>query len=126
LADRTSIFGSAQTVLYKAKRPVVPVPIDLPDDQVAELVTLHKGEFWDYEEEYRLVRYPNRRYPQLRFDGQHARYMPKLVTGITVGARMKTPEVDAVCELACEHSPKLPVWRAKELKSYRFDFERLN
>jgi len=126
-ADGNSPFGAAQQVWYKSKRPVVPVPILIPEEEAAARVTLIKGEFWRYEQEYRFIRYPNTFFEDigLRFDGQHAFYLRRLLTGVTLGARMAQPRIDEVLALAAAHNPPVPVWKAIEQRTFKFRFEPL-
>lgn len=127
-ADEGSLFGAAQAMHYRPKRPVLPIPLSmLPESEVARRVTLTKGDFWRYEEEYRFVRYPDVDLSDLglRFEGQHAYFPPRLLAGITVGARMAAAATESIRDLALRHNPPLSVWIARERASYRFDFELL-
>ena len=80
-----------------------------------------------YEDEYRFARYPDTDYSDLpnRFDRQHAYFQSSELSGITVGARMPTSDVDLVLNSAATHNPRLPVWRALETDSFAFDFGQI-
>lgn len=127
LADSSSPFSGALNVTYSPERPVIPIPITLSEHDTAERVSLRKGDFWRYEEEYRLIRYPNVDYSNtdLEFEGQHARFPARLITGITVGSRMAAEDMDAICAIAAQHVPVLPVWQAQEQDTYDFQFVQL-
>ena len=88
---------------------------------------LTKGKFWDYEEEYRWINYPDTDWSDvpIRFVGQHAYFAPNELTGITVGARMQESDVADILALASQHSPKLPVWRAVEKDTFEFSFDQV-
>lgn len=128
LANSASPFSGALGVVYAGDRPVLPVPITLPEYETTERVSLRKGEFWDYEDEYRLVRYPTMDFfgTDLQFEGQHARFAARCITGITVGARMPQEEIETICAIAVQHEPVLPVWKAHARESYELDFVRLS
>jgi len=125
-ADERSIFGASLEVIYDDHRPLVPIDIrSISEHEIFQRVTLRKGKFWAYEEEYRWTRYPDTDYSDLpiRFDGQYAYFPSSLLSGITVGARMPASDVGAVLKLAAAHNPRLPVWRAKETQSFVLEFE---
>jgi hypothetical protein len=127
-ADEQSLFGAAQAVHYRPKRPVLPIPLSmLPEPEVAKRVTLTKGDFWRYEEEYRVLRFPDMDVSDLglRFEGQHAFFPSRLLVGITVGARMAATTIESIRTLAVSHVPPLPAWRAREAASYKLKFELL-
>lgn len=127
-ADEASIFGASLGVIYGDDRPLLPVELrSISDQELFQRITLRKGKFWEYEDEYRFARYPDTDYSDfpIRFDGQHAYFQSWELSGITVGARMPTSDVDAVLNLATTHNPRLPVWRALETDSFAFDFGQI-
>lgn len=127
-ADEESIFGASLEVIYDDHRPLIPIDVrSLSEQEIFQRVTLRKGKFWRYEEEYRWTRYPDTDYSDfpIRFDGQFAYFSPSLISGITVGARMPASDVDAVLQLAATHNPRLLVWRAKETRSFALEFEQI-
>jgi hypothetical protein len=126
-SDGSSIFGGSQQIWYKPKRPVVPVPITLSDEEAAARITLTKGDFWKYEQEFRFIRYPGVPFDDvgLRFIGQHAHFSPRLLTGVTVGTRTSSADISVLRDLVKQHGLDLPIWRAVEQRAYEFKFERL-
>jgi hypothetical protein len=129
-ASDRGVFGAAQRVHYGRHRPTLLFPFTgVGSKQVAVRATLRKGLCWRYEEEFRFIRYPDTQYADvgLDFKGQSARFDPKLVTGVTVGARPRDEYLPSVLTLAKKHTPPVPVWRANPSKnSYDFHFDRIN
>jgi hypothetical protein len=127
LSTANSMFGASQRVQYVPERPRVTFPFVTSSKELLDTCVLRKGKFWEYEEEYRIIRYPDMTYYDLglNFDGQLATYQAHLLTGITVGARMPDADIQAVLEMAARHRPALPVWRAHETLAYGFDFDKL-
>ena len=121
-ADKASIFGLSLGVIYGDDRPLLPVELrSISQQEIFQRITLRKGKFWEYEDEYRFARYPDTDYSDypIRFDGQHACFRPSELSGITVGTRMPPSDVDAVVlNLAATHNPRLTVWRAFETDSF--------
>jgi hypothetical protein len=98
---------------------VLPVPFgEISSDQLAAIACLTKTRRWNYEEEYRLVRYPDFSFTELglTYDGQHARFPANLLTGITVGLRMKDAEIRELAAMAARHQPPLPIFRPQPTK----------
>lgn len=126
-ADADSFFGGSLRVIYDGKRALLPINQDVSDAEVFNRAVLHKGKFWSYEEEYRVLRCPDIDYSDIgiRYDGQHAFFPSSLVTGITVGIRMPPSNVEAVLRLAAAHTPRLTVWRAKEGRGFDLKFEEI-
>ena len=58
--------------MYQAARPSLPVPLPRSTEEIGDRALLRKGQFWRYEEEYRLVRYPDTDFSDvgLVFEGQ--------------------------------------------------------
>ena len=127
-SDANSLFGGSQAVVYEDLRPSIPINVSsMPKEKVWERILLTKGRFWDYEEEFRWFRFPDEDWTGLpiRFDGQFAEVPPTCLSGITVGARMPDADVVEVLNLAKQHQPALPVWRAVEQETFDFEFERI-
>lgn len=127
-ADEGSLFGAALQVTYSDKRPVIPLDLDeLPPNKIIELTTLRKGQFWDYEDEFRFLRpHADSDFP-IRFDGQHAFFDPNELCGLTLGARMRADDAEELRKLAAMHVANLPVCQARESRSdYSLEFELLN
>lgn len=127
-AQEPSLFGAAMKVEYHPARPIVSIP--LPDEtDLMQRVALWKGDFWMYEEEYRLVRFPDRDAVLadfgLNLTQQKGVYKPAWITGITVGAYMPDAHVQEVLNMAMKHSPPLPVWRAKPTLTYDLTFDQI-
>lgn len=127
-SNEGAIFGGAQKVNYETKRPILPIQVfDGPEHEIYERVMLTKGDFWEYEEEYRWIRFPDTDWSDLpiSFDGQHAKFAPRELSGITVGARMPESAIAKILRLAATHDSQLPVWRAIENETFEFDFEQI-
>lgn len=127
-ADESTIFGASMGVIYDGKRARIPVDVrSVSMGEIFNRSVLHKGEFWSYEEEYRLLRLPNTDYSDvpIRFDGQHAYFPSSVLSGITVGVRMSGSEVDDVLKMAARHTPPLRVWRAKEAQGFALAFDEI-
>jgi hypothetical protein len=121
-----SIFAAAMKVAYHYDRPVLGIP--LPDEgELLRTITLWKGDFWQYENEYRLVRAPGLSFDDLGlvFDGQKASYKSSWIRGITVGANMSSQDEKEVLRIAKSHEPALPVYRALPTLTYDVDFEQI-
>lgn len=127
-AQEPSIFSAAMKVSYYPQRPVVTIPLPTEAD-LMQRVTLWKGDFWSYEDEYRLVRFPKSDLRMnefgLSFDGQNATYKTSWISGITVGAFMPKPDVATVLTIANAHKPALPVFKASPTFTYELTFERI-
>lgn len=127
--NENSIFGAAQRVRYVKTRPILPVTMgELSPREIFELIALTKGEFWRYEEEFRWLRFPDLDWSgvPIRFEGQYAVVSSTEIQGITVGARMRDPEIAQILEIANAHVSGLPVWHAVETDSFDFEFRELN
>ena len=129
-ANEGSLFGAAMQVTYSESRPVIPHDLhELPEDKVAELTTLRKGQLWHYEDEFRFIRHPHAdlsSFP-IEFDGQHASFGASELCGLSLGARMPADEVGELRKLAASHVPNLPVWLASESHSdYSLEFDLLD
>jgi hypothetical protein len=116
-------------IAYDPVRPEVVIPLPV-EKELLRKITLTKGDFWRYEEEYRLVRFPEKdvNYDDfgLKFDTpQKAVYRTSCIAGITVGTRMPPTEVDQVVQIAAEHSPALPVWVSKPTLTYELTFDQI-
>lgn len=128
-AGTPSVFRFAMKVQYHAARARMFIPV--PDElELVLKATLWKGEFWNYEHEYRLVRFPKPEIDYtnygLTYAGQRALFHPEWVTGITVGAYMPDSHVAEVLEMADQHKPNpLPVWKAKPTLTYELTFDRI-
>lgn len=127
-SNERAIFGGAQEVKYNAQRPILPIQaFDGPEHEIYQRVLLTKGEFWAYEDEYRWILFPDIDWSGLSisFSGQHAKFAPSELSGITVGARMSKSVIANVLRMAAKHDPQLPVWRAVENETFEFDFEQI-
>lgn len=127
-SNEQSIFGGALRVKYGERRPMLPIELfSGPERDIFERVLLTKGVFWEYEEEYRWIRFPDTDWSDLpiSFKGQHAHFHPGALSGISVGARMPDSDIAEMLELAAHHDPQLPVWRAVERDSFEFNFEQI-
>lgn len=127
-AREPSIFSAAMRVTYHPQRPIVTIPLPTEKD-LMQRVTLWKGDFWSYEDEYRLVRFPNKDVTMdefgLTFDGQKATYKTPWITGITVGAYMSKPDVEQLLRMASDHKPALPLFQAIPTLTYDLGFNRI-
>lgn len=127
-SDEQSIFGMSLKVTYSNRRALIPTDIrSVSEQEIFERIALHKGEFWEYEDEYRWCHFPDTDYSDLpiRFNGQYAHFDAALLSGITVGVRMPDAHASDVLNLAGAHDPVLPVWRAKETRDFTFTFEQI-
>lgn len=128
-ATKDTVFGAAMEVTYADRRSLVPIQVrSLGHNELFNRIALVKGRFWHYEEEYRLIRFPDADFSDvgLQFtDQQFCFFRPYALSGITVGARMPEERVQEVCALASAHVPHIPVWRAVETDTYDFEFECL-
>lgn len=123
-----TLFGGSMKVDYVKERKLVPVEVNsVPPHDLFQLVAMHKPTFWDYEEEYRWIKFADTDYSgiPIKFNGPVATFPPSAITGITVGARMPQRNVAKVLKMAAKHVPALTVWRAVETDTYAFDFEKI-
>lgn len=127
-SDERSIFAVALGVMYDVKRPSIPIEaFTNAKRDIFERVLLTKGDFWEYEDEYRWISFPDTDWSDvpISFDGQHAHFHPGAIAGITVGIRMPDSHIAEILELAALHAPKLSVWRTVEKDTFEFSFERI-
>lgn len=124
-----SVFSAAIATIYSEDRAVINLDFFEPEQRGGALssTVLRKGDFWSYEDEYRLCRFPDVDYSGLpiRFSGQHATIPASNLSGISLGARMSEKHVAELMMLAAEHSPPLPVWQVHESEGYDLKFRRI-
>ena len=128
-ASEPSVFSAAMKINYDPVRPQVVIPLPV-EKELLQKITLTKGNFWEYEDEYRLVRFPKQ---DVNFDDfglkfetpQKALYKTPWITGITVGNRMTDSDVKEVIQMAKDHSPQLPVWKAQPTLTYELTFQQI-
>jgi hypothetical protein len=127
-SQEPSLFSAAMKVEYHSTRPVVNIPLPEESDLMRR-VCLWKGEFWKYEDEYRLMRFPDRDAVLAHFGlnlmQQKGFFKAHWMTGLTVGAYMPNDDVEQVLEIAKGHTPPLPVWRAKPSITYDLTFDQI-
>jgi hypothetical protein len=127
-ADEGSLMGGALEVTYDRLRPTLPFDLsELADIGVFTRLLLQKGEFWAYEDEYRWANYPTTDWTgiPIEFHGQHARFRPRELSGITLGARISDVNRKKLLRIAESHDPPLPVWVAVETDTFDFNFDRV-
>jgi hypothetical protein len=123
-------FGLALPVSYADEFPDVTFTgiFNAPDQRTAmvqygRLLFLHKSSHWSYEEEWRLVDFPNdgvRRYGPRSFPA-------KLLTAIILGCRMSEERKREICDLLSARSPRPIVYEAmKKDRQFALDMRRVS
>jgi hypothetical protein len=119
-------FGAAQKVDYSDVHLSIPM-FDRPDeDEVFRRLALLKGLEWEYEAEYRVVRYLRSETADLdlKWRGQRALASPAAINGITLGAEISLEDERAVLEMVRKRTTPIPVWKAvPDEERFAFNFD---
>ena len=110
-----SPFALCQKVHYEPERAIVWVPLAESEREVARCATLVKTRRWRHESEFRFVRCPGVTFLEIDFhvSGQRGEFLPKCVTGVTIGRAMPKEATVEIFDMARCHNPPLPVWRVQ-------------
>lgn len=110
-----NVFGLARQVLYVQERKPILIPLERQTaDDVAERLVFAKAEFWDYENEYRIIAHKTADWGY-RLDAENRVTFPsELLVGITLGMRTTPEDRVLLSAMAAAHRPAIPVWNAVE------------
>jgi hypothetical protein len=89
-SSNTPFFGRAQRVIYQTMRPVLNLIRDTPVNQ-SEKALLTKADFWDYEEEWRIIEHA-------AGPGVH-KFPAGLLDGVILGARIYPENEKRIIEM---------------------------
>jgi hypothetical protein len=108
-----SIFRGASKMLYqKAREPIV-IDGGPPGDEAYDKTVLTKAEFWNYEDEYRIVTMRDGPLED-QFDGNGCiAFPPEVLCGITLGMRIRDDDRREIIGIARAASPQIPLWQAR-------------
>jgi hypothetical protein len=112
-------FAVAMKVSYVPDYPVLEFPINLDNAEMITILLLRKSPEWKYEQEFRLIRFPERisskddRDLFMAWDGQLATFSPQCLIGITLGMEMAESDRKEIIELASTRKPALAVFQAE-------------
>jgi Protein of unknown function (DUF2971) len=123
-----SPFCFARRMIYTTRRPVFCIPL-LPSDSfaVADGAALTKHIGWRYEDEFRLLSAPGESQGFQQWTGRLASFGGGVITGLTLGANMPEDSQHDLIEIARNHTPRIPVWRAAiHADKFRMLFEAVS
>jgi hypothetical protein len=118
-----SLFGLARAVDYRAQRPSILVPLHYNQDDITDTMVRVKAEFWDYEDEYRIIGHEGAEVDWgATMVDRRCPFQPELLCGITLGMNTGPQDRRDLIALAAQHHPEMAVYQAKEAED-RFGVE---
>ena len=120
-----SLFGLARAVEYRAKRASILVPLQYnkSSDDITDAMVRVKGDYWDYENEYRIIGHESADVDWgFTLGNRLCEFPSKLLCGITLGLRTLPHDRKDLMALAAQHYPEMAVYQAEETKD-RFRVE---
>lgn len=130
--DRSVVpFPVAQPVRYTQDYPVLHYPLEVDDKEQFIRTFCTKSPEWFYEEEHRIVLFPEsydfqERMMWSEWDGPRLLIRSEAIVGITLGAMMTEESVTEVLRMAAFRNPKPKVWKARlEHSSFGLVFEEI-
>jgi hypothetical protein len=130
--DRTVVpFTVAESVRYTQDYPVLHFPLEIDEKEQFVRMFCTKSPEWFYEEEHRMVLFPESYDFQERtmwseWDGPRLLMRSEAIVGITLGAMMTEELVTEVLRMASFRKPKPKVWKARlEHSSFGLVFEEI-
>lgn len=122
-ASPGSLFGLARAVDYRAERPPILVPLHYNEDDIADAMVRVKGDFWGYEDEYRIIGHEGADVDWgATMVDRLCPFPPELLCGITLGMKTSPQDRKDLIVLAAKHRPEMAVYQAEEAKD-RFGVE---
>lgn len=124
-------FAGAMAIDYEEDYPRVVIPWAAGQRWVFRRTLLTKSRGWTYEQEFRLIRFPEGAPGQhsdlgLKWTGNTAQLPPDCVTGVTLGARMSLPDQDELLSICRGRPNPIPVHRAVlSEQSFSLVFEQI-
>ena len=115
------MFGLARAVEYRAKRPSILVPLHYNKDDITDTMVRVKGDFWDYEDEYRIIGHEGPDW-DVTMVNRLCEFQPELLCGITLGMKTSPQDRQDLMALAARHYPEVAVYQAQEAPD-RFEVE---
>jgi hypothetical protein len=114
-----SLFGLARAVDYRRERPSILVPLHYNNDDIADAMVRVKGDFWDYEDEYRIIGHEGADVDWgATMVNRLCSFPPKLLCGITLGMKTLPKDRKDLMALAAQHYPEMAVYQAQEAKDH--------
>jgi hypothetical protein len=107
-------LGLARKVEYRKDRKPILLPLERQShDVLVERLVLVKAEFWEYEQEYRIVGDVGVNWGA-KLNDRYLEVPRESLIGVTIGMRMSDVDQGELLKLIDAHRPGLPVWRAVE------------
>lgn len=115
-AGVSSPFAFARKVEYAAERLPIPVPLNIEGTEVARRVGLTKPLKYSGEIEYRLV-VCHGYSASIKITRQKGLFDWRHITGVTVGERMPSAQLDRVKRFVAVRTPEIPLFIASNSAS---------